>query len=135
MRKVFEFDEEKVKTNVLVSVINEVRHMRRRKGNLKFVKILNNVPFEETKIFREINEINGKQFDFVYFMSIFTRNDTTFIINKSIELEQIGDPERLNENIAEICYFIWRIRKVGDKIELMAEGEINYQNSNVKKPQ
>ena len=59
MRKVFEFDGDKVSGEVLVSVISEVRHMRRRKSNLKFVKVLNNMPFENTKIFREVNEIDG----------------------------------------------------------------------------
>ena len=109
--------------------------MRRRKSNLTFVKVLNNVPFEDTKIFREINEINGMEFDFVYFRSMFTKNMMTFIIEKSLDLEQVGEPEKKEQNMAKIAYFIWRIRKLREKIELIAEGEISYKNKNVKNHQ
>ena len=52
VRKVFSL--KKITKEMAISIISEVHHIRKRKDNNSFVKVLNDIPAEKTKIYREV---------------------------------------------------------------------------------
>lgn len=52
VRKVFSL--KKITKEMVISIISEVHHIRKRKDNNSFVKVLNDIPAEKTKIYREV---------------------------------------------------------------------------------
>ena len=85
VRKIFEFLHPKVDEKLLISIINDVRHIRKRKDTLIEVKVLNNLPLENVKVFREMHQFD-KKMDFIYFRHSFTRNGLAYLIEKSMDI-------------------------------------------------
>lgn len=60
VRKVFHFNADKMDVDSIKNAIDEVKQMRKRKPSIVDLKLLNSIPSERTKIYREINSFEGK---------------------------------------------------------------------------
>jgi len=57
-----------------------------------------------------------------------------YLFEKSVDLHDLKNKSNGHVIKSVIHYCIWRIKKVGDKLELMVEADISYKNK-IKDPQ
>lgn len=134
MRKVIEFKKSDTDIETLRSVIDDIKCIKKRKDTIVDIKLLNSIPSERTNIYREVDLLEGQEHEFIYFRHEFSREGVLYFIEKSVDLHDFKNKSNGHAIKSTINYCIWRIKKVGDKFEVMVEADISYRNK-VKDPQ
>ena len=77
--------------------------------------------------------VEGQEYEFIYFRHEFSREGVIYLFEKSVDLHDFKNKSNGHVIKSVINYCLWRIKKVGNKLELMVEADISY-NTKVKDP-